>query len=166
MVRREKAQISSLVYVVIAIVMMLFHIDLAEHSLCVGCSFLDRLAFQFLHVNWLHCIVNCWCILCVAFLYNVYPWMLIASLIIPAIFPGGLMSLLSIAPTVGGSGIFYSLVGLCSINAVNKLRYHLWWAFFIAIGFLFSSTNAFLHLWCYILGWLLAFINSYLACRR
>ena len=166
MVRREKAQISSLVYVVIAIVLMFFHMDLAEHSLCAGCGLFDRFAFQFLHVNWFHCIVNCWCILCVVFLYNVYPWMLIASMIIPAIFPDGLINLLSIAPTVGGSGIFYCLVGLCSINAVKKLRYHLWWAFFIAIGLLFSNMNVFLHLWCYVLGWMLAFVNSYLACRR
>lgn len=121
-----------------------------------GCGLANRMIYPFFHANFLHAVLNAWCLLSVVFVYEVSIGRLILSYIVAATIPvTRLSSLLSgalAAPTVGLSGMVFFLFGSISFEVLRKWYYQLWMLSYIAVGFLFPNTNAWLHLYCYIVG--------------
>ena len=166
MVRRKEAQAASLLLVAAAIVLHCIPVPVSEVGLYPGAPFLHRLVYPLFHASWLHLVVNCWALLCVVFLYQITLPMMISSFVIAASYPIGALLFLyggTVAPTVGLSGLIYALLGryswLFSCERKRRLFYHSWFAFFIGLGFFFPQSNAWLHLYCYLCGVILAQLN-------
>lgn len=166
MVQRQKAQAVSLAIALAAAVLQCMHIPAEDVGLFPGAPLPHRALYPFFHANWLHLAVNCWVLLCIAFSYQVTLPMLLSSYAVAASYPIGALSFLYAAPpvpTVGLSGVIYALLGRYSWRfscmAGRRLRYHLWFLFFISLGFLFPQSNAWLHLYCYLLGVGIAQLN-------
>ena len=64
------------------------------------------------------------------------------------------------SPTVGLSGLVFALFGSISFEVLRKRYYQLWMLFYLVAGFLFPGINAVLHLWCYVLGLIMALLNK------
>lgn len=141
----------------------LIPLDVQSLGLFPTCPVANRFFYQFIHTGWLHMSVNIWCLLCIVFLYKIRPAMLLESYLISASFPCSLAGLIGydMLPTVGLSGMIYALLGLYSTQVVNKIRYHGWWAVFIGIGFFFRGSNALLHLYCYLVGFVWSLLKYY-----
>lgn len=89
--------------------------------------------------------------------------MMVESFIIAASFPAGFLSFMypnPMLPTIGASGMIYALLGRYAFSIEKIVKYNLWWAFFIGMGFLFPYANAPLHLYCYLCGFILALLNK------
>lgn len=163
MVRRKEAQIAALAYVVVVLVLRLVSVPAELVGIYPGAPFVHRLFYPFFHANWWHCLVNCWCLLSIAFLYEVNLPMVIGAFIVAASFPYNALSFLyatPVVPTIGMSGVCYALLGRYSLLVRRKLYYQCWMLFFIGIGFFFPTSNACLHLYCYAVGVLLSFLNK------
>lgn len=162
MVRRKEAQVAALVYVTAAIVLRFVPVPVEAVGIFPGAPFVHRVLYPFFHASWLHCLVNCWCLLSIVFLYEISLPMLIGSFIVAASFPFNGLSFLyaSFLPTVGMSGVCYALLGRYSLLVRRKLYYQCWVLCFIGIGFIFPTSNAWLHLYCYAVGVLLSFLNK------
>lgn len=63
-------------------------------------------------------------------------------------------------PTVGLSGVVYVLFGTISFEVARKRYFQFWMLFYISVGFIFPNTNAWLHLYCYLCGFLFALLNK------
>lgn len=157
MVRREKAKISALVYVAVILLLCFVRVPPEEVGICRGCTVSARLLYPFFHAGFLHMAVNAWCLLSVVFIYDVPLRSIVGAYVIAVSFPAGLFA--CTVPTVGASGVVYALLGRLSFSVRRKLYWQAWWAFFIGIGFLFGGMNAWLHLYCYLLGVLVGFLN-------
>ena len=158
MVREKEAKISALVYVAAALALCFVRVPLAEVGICKGCSWTSRLLHPFFHANIFHALVNCWALLSAVFVFDLGLVDLALSYAAAVTVPVGLMGLT--VPTVGCSGALYFLFGMLSFRTVKKWKWHLWWLFFIGIGFFFPASNAVLHLWCYGVGVFIGFLNS------
>ena len=84
--------------------------------------------------------------------------------IMPFVLPQGI-------PTVGLSAVCFSLLGQIAFQVKRKLYYQVWVLSFVAIGFMLPSLcsvcgyiiaapNNILHLYCYVVGLLVGFLNS------
>lgn len=122
-----------------------------------GCGLRSRLLYPFFHVGIIHALLNVWCMLSVVFVYNVSLSRLIFGYIAALSIP---TCCLSVVPTVGLSGLVFALFGSISFEVGRRLYYQLWMATYIIIGFLFPNTNAWIHLYCYIVGLLVALLNK------
>ena len=163
MVHRTQAKTSALAMVAMAIILQLFSIPTGNVSLSIDAPWWHRLTYHFFHANILHLIVNCWALLCIVFIYNIQSPMLVSAFIIAALYPCESLNFLypeGMLPTIGLSGICYALLGRYSLSVERKLYYNLWWAFFIGIGFLSPYSNAWLHLYCYLCGVVIAALNK------
>ena len=158
MVREKETKISALVYVATAIALCFAHVPLVKVGICKDCTWTSRLLHPFFHANIFHALVNCWALLSVVFIFDLGLLDLALSYAVAITVPVGLLGLT--VPTVGCSGALYYLFGMLSFRSANKLKWHLWWLFFIGIGFFFPSANAILHLWCYGVGVFVGFLNS------
>lgn len=158
MVRGTQAQISSLVYVAFAGILLLAKVDPIRYGICEGCSVAARFAYPFLHANVFHFIVNAWCLLSIVFTYDMSILMLLLSYIVSVSAPAGLLCIAT--PTVGASAMIYFLLGSLSMRVKRKWYWQAWWAFFIAIGFFMSSVAASLHLWCYAVGVIVSLLTT------
>ena len=158
MVREKEAKISALVYVAVALVLCFIHVPLAEVGIYKGCSFASRLLYPFFHANIFHCLVNCWCLLSLAFLLDISIPALALSYAVAVFVPVGLWD--QTVPVVGFSGAFYCICGMLTFKVRTKWRWLLWWSFFIGVGFFFSQNANLLHLWCYAVGIFIGFLNS------
>lgn len=122
-----------------------------------GCGLRPRLLYPFFHVGIIHAVLNVWCMLSVVFIYNVSLSRLsfgyAAALSIPD-------CCLSSIPTVGLSGLVFALFGSLSFEVRRRLYYQSWMAAYLIIGFLFPNTNAWVHLYCYIIGLVWALLNK------
>ena len=127
-------------------------------GMAAGTPWYTHFTYSFFHVGVLHLIVNCWALLCVVFTYDINVRMLLTAFLVAASFPASLFP--SAVVTIGASGFIYALFGRISLSVIRKWYFQGWTAFFIGIGFLFPGTNAWLHLWCYLLGLALAFLNK------
>ncbi len=184
MVPAEKTQAASLILTLLAVVLMLCPIDIRQWGISQGCTPWQRLAYPFLHASWLHCAINCWCLLSIVFAREIKPWQLIIAYIIAISYPVDLLSsplaseatpspsspLLpsaaqALSPssplsTVGLSGFIFALLG------TNSLQSRKWYlniaiiGLFIAAGFLLPGINATLHLYCYLAGLLVSVLTT------
>ena len=74
--------------------------------------------------------------------------------------------LLSEVPTVGLSCVCYFLLGTLIFEVKRKLYFLFSTALYIAVGFLFPSVNALIHLYGYLAGLLVGLLNAPLSCFR
>ncbi|MFR9541408.1 MAG: rhomboid family intramembrane serine protease [Rikenellaceae bacterium] len=148
---------------VILIISLLGTYEAHSFGIYPQCSLLGRMSYSFFHANMIHAALNVWCLLSIVFIRNVSIWRLLLSYLIacsvPIEFINSLVGGCS-APTVGLSGVVFALFASISFNVVKKFEYQAWMAFYILIGFLSPSVNAWLHLYCYIAGFILALINK------
>ena len=126
------------------------------------CPVSGRLLYPFFHAGVVHAVLNAWCLLSVVFLYDV-SWLrmlfaYVATATVPVDTLGMFLPLDS--PTVGLSGVVYVLFGTISFEVARKRYYQLWMLCYIAVGFLFPNTNAWLHLYCYLCGLAFACLNK------
>ncbi len=122
-----------------------------------GCGLRSRLLYPFFHVSIIHALLNAWCMLSVVFIYNVSLSRLSFSYAVALSIPGYCLSAI---PTVGLSGLVFALFGSLSFEVKRRLYYQSWMAAYLAIGFLFPNTNAWVHLYCYIIGLVWALLNK------
>lgn len=121
-----------------------------------------RLLYPFFHAGLLHALINAWCLLSVVFIYDVSLSRILFAYAAAVSMPvGTLGAFLPLdSPTVGLSGVVYVLFGTISFEVARKLYFQCWMLFYIAVGFLFPATNAWLHLYCYLCGLLFACLNK------
>lgn len=163
MVQRTQAKTSALVIVAAAMLLQFFSVPLEDICLSTDAPWWHRLTYHFFHANIIHCTINCWCLLCIVFIYDIHLPMIISAFIIASSYPCESLDFLykaGMLPTVGLSGICYALLGRYSLSVERKLYYQLWWAFFIGTGFFFPNSNAWLHLYCYLCGVVVAALNK------
>lgn len=131
--------------------------DWSAVGIFTWCGLGCRLSYPFYHANMIHAALNTWCLLSVVFVYKVSLWRLafayIAAVSVPAF-------CLSCVPTVGLSGLVFTLFGSVSFEVERKVYYQLWMVVYLVIGFLFPDTNAWVHMYCYLAGCLAALLNK------
>ena len=165
MLRREKAQATSLVLLVVCIALTFFRIDLTSVSLAKGCTIYARALYSFFHTSTFHALVNCWCLISVVFIYDISIASLLLAYIIAATYP------FAGTPTIGMSGMCFALLGMICFQVERKVYYHIWWLSFISFGYLapciadivgidIAMPNNNLHLYCYLVGSLIALLNA------
>ena len=73
------------------------------------------------------------------------------------------MTALTAAPSsvVGLSGVLYALFGMLMPRVANRLRYNAIVALWLAAGLCTTSVAVGLHLYCYLLGILLGFLQTH-----
>lgn len=181
MVRETEKKIAVFVFV-LCIALSIFATatgtDVAQFGIYQDCATWKCLTYHFFHANIFHCLCNVWCLLSLVFAYPVKRWQMAAAFIIASLYPflpslnshlSPLNSLtaqrfaceeLSTIPTVGLSGVCFALMGMQAFVVGRKLLFFSWVIAFIAFGFLFPNNNAILHLYCYIAGLTVGFLNS------
>lgn len=162
MVRETKTKTFTLFLTVAILIIAIFapcNSGIASSSLATlhpGCSCIDRLLYPFFHASFFHAALNCWCLLSLVFAYHISIHMLALAFVVASSVP----SIIIGGPTVGLSGICFFLMGRCSFLAQRTLLYHFYCIFYLAIGFLFPACAASLHLYSYICGFFIGWLNS------
>ena len=131
-----------------------FTCPVREVSLCGGCSFSARLLYPFFHAGVLHALLNAWSLLCVVFLTRISLSRLFAAYLVAVSFP------FACAPTVGLSGVVFALLGRVAFEGARPRVFILYSLAVVLLGFLFPKVNAVLHLYCYVAGLLVGFLDS------
>ena len=148
-------------------------------------ALLCRLAYPLIHAHPLHAAVNGWVLLQLAFrtpltlrrllLAFVVAWSCPAFIAvwptagtdlfvgISAMVDPSAMTALTAAPSsvVGLSGVLYALFGMLMPRVANRLRYNAIVALWLAAGLCTTSVAVGLHLYCYLLGILLGFLQTH-----
>ena len=158
MAKEKNGKISALIVAILVPCLVLHgsH-DWSAVGIYNGCRLSCRMLYPFYHAGLLHAALNVWCLLSVVFIYNVSLWRLILSYVIATTIPS---LFLPPTPTVGLSGVVYVLFGTISFEVGRKLYYQLWMLLYLAVGFLFPNTNAWVHLYCYAAGFAVALFNK------
>ena len=179
MVRKKKTKaavlIISAVIVALSIVHLVIPIPLQQLGIGKGAALSSRLTYHFFHANLIHSSLNAWCLLSLAFIYDITAWELLIAYTIASSYPIDTITSftcqlsivncqLSIVncqlPTVGLSGICFALIGQVQYRVQRKLYYSTCVCAMIALGFFFPNANALLHLYCYVVGLMVGFLNS------
>lgn len=114
-----------------------------------GCGITGHLCYHFFHANFFHALCNVWCLLALAFYYDIEDWELLLAWLIACSVPSVAMAS---QPTVGASGVCFALMGIVFYKVARK-RYYLSWIIpIVAIGFFIPAMAATLHLYCFTLG--------------
>lgn len=182
MVRSEKAKTAALVLTAVCIILSAVQYvaavpQLSDVGICKDCTILARFAYSFFHASIIHTLVNCWCLLSIVFIYDVSLWYMAIAYAIAVTFP---VTTLSATvphasaweiPTVGLSAVCFALLGMIAFQVQRKVLYHSWVLSFIVIGFILpplcsacgysiATPNNILHLYCYVVGLMVGFLNS------
>lgn len=172
MVRQKEAKNAALLTAVVILLMSFTYVPdwsrgfmppLLDVGVAVGSPLSARLLYSFFHASPVHAVVNAWCLLCIVFLYDVSIWRLLTAYIVAVGVPG---FLLSEVPTVGLSCVCYVLLGSLIFEVKRKLYFLSCMALYIAVGFLFPSVNALIHLYGYLAGLVVGLLNAPLSCFR
>lgn len=152
--------------------------NIGDFGICKGSSILSRLLYSFFHASIPHALINCWCLLSIAFLYDLSLTSLFIAYItaitfpidtlaaafpaaspatafpinLPALVLGGFPAEI---PTVGLSAVCFSLLGQVSFQVKRKCLFHVWVISFIAIGFILPPI-------CSVCGYAIATPNNLL----
>lgn len=129
-----------------------------------GCSITGRLCYHFFHANVLHAFCNIWCLLALAFYYDIEDWELLLAFIIASTIPVDCeLSIVHCAfdkPIVGLSGVCFALMGIVFYKVARK-RYYLSWVIpIVAVGFIMPGMAAGVHLYCFTVAIALSLIIS------
>ena len=162
--KKKAAKVTSLL---VSILVFCFSLqDIADWSavgIFTGCGLGCRLSYPFYHVGILHALLNAWCLLSVVFIYDISLWRLCLAYAISISYPVNTLAYLGVEaldPTVGLSGLVFALFGSISFEVGRKVYYQLWMLAYLIIGFLFPNTNAWVHLYCYLAGCMVALLNK------
>lgn len=150
--------------------------DIAVVGICRDAGILARLSYSFFHASLIHAIINCWCLLSVVFVYNVPLSHLVIAYIIAVTYPadtlcGACGEWVAAVPTVGLSAVCFALLGMVAFKVRRKLYFQTWIITFIAISFILphlcslyglsvASPNNILHIYSYVAGLIVGFLNS------
>lgn len=165
MVREKSAKISSLAAVAIILALRLVDANGYDIGIYHQAPMSSRLLYPFFHASFLHAAINAWCLLTLAFAYNVSLRMMITALVIAVSFPVDTMyDILQVScfllPTIGLSGVCYALMGRMTFLVRRKMYYQTWIGFYLIIGFMLPNVNAWIHLYCYLAGVFVGFLNK------
>lgn len=127
------------------------------------CGILQRLGYSFFHSSFIHAALNAWCFISILFLYEVKWWQLMVAYSIAVAAPD---LVLSPVPTVGLSAVCFALLGSVAFQVKRKLYYNCCMALYVAMGFIFPFVNGWLHLYSYVAGLIVGFLNMPIPCRR
>lgn len=128
-----------------------------------GSPFLARLGYSLFHVSPIHALLNAWCLLSIVFTHNISSWRFLTAYIVAIAVPEGLLSEI---PTVGLSCVCFALLGSITFEVRRKIYFQFCMATYIAVGFLFPSVNAMLHLYSYLAGLFVGLLNAPLICKK
>lgn len=164
---KKTAKITALIISIGVLCLTLMdNIDYTAVGIYAGCGTTSRLLYTFFHAGMVHAVINVWCLLSVVFIYDISLWRLLLSYSIAATIPIDTLTQLItphsslLIPSVGLSGLVFALFGSISFEVERKVYYQLWMIAYIIIGFLFPNTNAWLHLYCYLAGGIVALLNK------
>ena len=164
MVRRKGEKISGLLIAAAVLLSALIYVpDWSIVGVFNGCDILQRFGYSFFHTSFIHAAVNAWCFLSVLFLHNITWRRLLAAFAIAVAVPD---FVLSDIPTVGLSAVCFALLGSIAFQVERKLYYNGCMAIYIALGFLFPLVNGWLHLYSYVAGLLVGFLNMPIPCGK
>lgn len=168
---REKEKIATLLLAVVVIgVAGLGPTEGKSVGIFPHAGMMQRCIYPFFHANIFHALLNSWCLISVVFAYQIRFGRLLMAYLIAASIPIDSLSAVipfSTIPTVGLSGIVLFLFGSISMEVARRVFYQLWMLSFLAVGFLVSGTNAYLHLYCYLCGIIYAILNCPISvCKR
>ena len=164
MVRQKEAKNAALITALLILLMSFSYVpDWSAIGIAQGCPLTARLLYPFFHASPIHALINAWCLLCIVFLYRISIWRLLTAYIVAVAVPG---FLLSEVPTIGLSCVCYFLLGSLIFEVKRKLYFLFSTALYIAVGFLFPSVNALIHLYGYLAGLLVGLLNAPLSCFR
>lgn len=141
----HQTKTAALLLSVALLVMSFFN---APVALAPHCSISARMAYHFFHANFFHALCNVWCMLAIAFYYDIDDWELFLAWIIAATIP----SLFITAPTIGFSGICFALMGIVFYKVARKRLYLSWIIPIVAIGYFIPGMAATIHAYCFIVG--------------
>lgn len=161
MVRRKEAKITALLVVGFSLILCFLDVSFPDVGIFREGRQYARLTYHFFHVSVLHWFANAWCLLSLFFIYemslkNLLTAYVFASLVPMCVFPASSFAV----PTVGLSGVCFVLMGRIALFVERKLYYQAWLVFYLAVGFLFPGSNGWLHLYCYIAGLFVGFLNK------
>lgn len=159
MVRRKKAKTASLVLTGLILLLQCFDVSVNAVGLCGGSSISTRMLYSFFHANFFHAVFNCWCMLSVVFAYDISLVGLLTAYAIACTFPVDMVSPRAL-PTIGLSGVCYALMGRVAFSVSLKWEYRLYILSYLTVGFLFPAFNGWLHLYCYIVGLFVGYLNK------
>ena len=120
-----------------------------------GCGITARLCYHFFHANVFHAICNIWCLLAIAFYYDIEDWELLLAFIIAATVPSWCLTLNTYDLTlkaIGFSGICFALMGIVFHKVARKKYYLSWIIPMVAVGFIIPGVAATLHLYSFAVG--------------
>lgn len=144
----QVAKIEIVVFGCICAVMLLLGIDAHSVGVYDGCRWYQHLTYQFFHANIFHLAANLYVMWLCATRLKLSQRQMLLCLAISAMTPAT-----SLMPTIGASGIVYAMLGIINTMVVEKLRFAMWIAVYIAISALFNC-NWSIHLYCYALGFM------------
>lgn len=119
-----------------------------------------RFLYPFFHANFFHSTLNMWCMTSLVFTYEITMRRILLAYIVAVSVPLSWFPCSNNIPTIGMSGVIYFLFSSISFEVKRKLYYQSWMAFYLIIGFFFPNTNAWIHLYCYLLGLIWALLNK------
>lgn len=158
MVRRKNAKTTALILTILLPLIHLLPIDPHCIGLYEGSPAFAGFSYQFFHASWPHLLINVWCLLSLVFTYDLSMWNLFWAYLISAAI--SIVPIHCAVPTIGLSGFCFALIGIAGFSVRNKLLYHTWTIATILIGLLFSGVNAPLHLFCYLAGLFVGWLNK------
>lgn len=126
-------------------------------GISTGCSWMARLSYPIFHVTLLHALCNAWCLITLVFYYDLNCRKILTAYLIAVTIPS---FILSAAPAVGMSGLCFALMGLTTFVVERRGLITSCVAVFLAVGFLFKSAAASIHLYCYLVGLFVAFLTT------
>lgn len=136
----------------------------AESDAAIVCeALLCRLAYPFIHAHPLHAAVNGWVLLQLAFRTPLTLRRLLLAFVVAWSCPAfiAVWPTASSSSVVGLSGVLYALFGMWMPRVANRLRYNAIVALWLAAGLCTTSVAVGLHLYCYLLGILLGFLQTH-----
>lgn len=187
MVRNEKEKAAALILTALCIIIyvvstVLDVFPVEKIAIAPHCPLYARLCYSFFHASLVHCLVNCWCLLSVVFIYRISLRSLLVAYVTAVLYPIDTLAAVAnyplftfhnsfLTPTIGLSGVCFCLLGQMVFRVKRKLYYHFCILSFIAFGFIaplassacgytVATPNTLLHLYSYVVGLLVGFLNS------
>lgn len=158
MVRRKKAKTTALILTILLPFIHLLPIDPHCIGIYEGAPAFTGFSYQFFHASWPHLLINVWCLLSLVFTYDLSMWNLFWAYLISAAI--SIVPIYGTLPTIGLSGFCFALIGIAGFSVRDKRLYHTWAIGIILLGFFLSGVNASLHLFCYLAGLFIGWLNK------
>ena len=134
-----------------------FALDASDGCL-LGGTLLQRVTFHFFHANVIHLVMNIYCLLCLAFLFELSLTRMFLAYLIAASYPTVLFP--PDLPIIGLSGCIYAAIGLIFFNYDLRMLVLVSLGMYSCFGLLFGNFAVGLHLYCFFAGFLVSLITS------